>query len=343
MKTKKRVVIVGGGFAGSYIAKNLENSFNVTLIDNKDFFEFTPSILRTLVEPSHILKIILYHKLYLKKTYVINGNVTSFDKTHVIINKLKIPYDYLVIASGSKYIAPIKDENIIMTSRSKDIRDSYNKLKKSKNILIVGGGLVGVELASEIATKFKDKEIGLIDSNDRLISRNPLKASKYVEKFLKKHKVKLILGEKLIEFKKGSYLTDKNKKINADLVYICTGIIPNSEFIQKTNKYYLDEKNFLIVNEFLQINNKNIFGAGDIINIKEEKTAQNAEEHAKIIVKNIIRIEKNKSLKKYKSKPRIIALSLGKYNGLLIYKNFFIKGLIPAIIKSYIEKSFMRK
>lgn len=47
------MVIVGGGFAGACVAQALEPDFRVTLIDNKDYFEFTPSVLRTIVEPNH--------------------------------------------------------------------------------------------------------------------------------------------------------------------------------------------------------------------------------------------------------------------------------------------------
>ena len=66
----KKLVIIGGGFAGSLIAKNCENYFDTTLIDSKDFFEFTPGILRTIVQPSHAKKIQVLHKEYLKKTKV---------------------------------------------------------------------------------------------------------------------------------------------------------------------------------------------------------------------------------------------------------------------------------
>ncbi len=57
MKSMKRVVIVGGGFAGAYVARNLEKKFDVVLIDTKDYFEFTPSILRTIINPDHAKKI----------------------------------------------------------------------------------------------------------------------------------------------------------------------------------------------------------------------------------------------------------------------------------------------
>ena len=62
-----KVCILGGGFAGSYIASKLENHFDVTLIDSKDYFEFTPGILRTVVKPTHSKKLQVLHKGYLKK------------------------------------------------------------------------------------------------------------------------------------------------------------------------------------------------------------------------------------------------------------------------------------
>ena len=51
----KRLVVIGGGFAGLTIVRALCTEFQVTLIDSKPFFEFTPGILHTLVEPNHML------------------------------------------------------------------------------------------------------------------------------------------------------------------------------------------------------------------------------------------------------------------------------------------------
>ena len=68
---KKNLVIIGGGFAGSFVAKKLENKFNTVLIDNKDYFEFTPSILRSIVIPRHLKKIQILHRHYLKKSKII--------------------------------------------------------------------------------------------------------------------------------------------------------------------------------------------------------------------------------------------------------------------------------
>jgi NADH dehydrogenase FAD-containing subunit len=52
--TKAHVVIIGGGFAGTYCARLLEHDLKVTLIDTKENFEFTPSFLRLLVQPNKL-------------------------------------------------------------------------------------------------------------------------------------------------------------------------------------------------------------------------------------------------------------------------------------------------
>src|SRR3989338_3106921 len=97
LQMKKRVVIIGGGFAGSTAARKLENDFDVTLIDAKDYFEFTPSVLRTLVEPKHIKKIQSLHKNYLIKANIVRGYVKEVNKKYLMVSKNKFPYDYLII------------------------------------------------------------------------------------------------------------------------------------------------------------------------------------------------------------------------------------------------------
>jgi len=322
----KKIVILGGGFAGSYCAKQLEKKFEVTLVDSKDHFEFTPGILRTIVNLNYAKKITLPYKNFLKKTKIVLGKVKKVDKTEIIIDSKKIKFDYLVITSGSEYKSQIKNKNMILPNRLKILEDSYKKIKSTQKIIILGGGLVGVELAGEIISKYPTKHITLVHSREKLIPRNSEKTSKKVFYFLKEKGVQIRLNEKI-------------KKIKGDgLVFFCTGISPNLQFI---NKNLIDKKG-IIVNEFMQVKDKkNIFAGGDVTNIPEEKTAQNAERQAQIVVNNILALEKNLPLKKYQSKERPMIISLGKNYGVLEYKNFILTGLIPAILKWIIEKKTM--
>ena len=336
----KRIIVIGGGFAGSHIARELENKFNVTLIDSKDYFEFTPGILRTIVEPEHIKRIQILHTHYLKKARIINGCVEEINKKHIILtDNEKIPFDYLVICSGSSYNVPFKEKDIIKVTRAEHLRDCYNNLCEAKEVLIIGGGLVGVELAAEICTHYDNKKITIIHSREKLIERNHEKTIKYAENFLKKKGVKIVYGERAIQKKENFFLTDKGNKFNTDMAFLCTGITPNYDFMKTNFIHSLNEKNQIKVNNHLQlIGEENIFVAGDITDRVEEKTAQNAERQAKIVVKNIIALESKNSLFSYHGKKTLLIISLGKYRGVLDFGNFVLTGLIPAILKSLIER-----
>ena len=229
----KKVVVIGGGFAGSEITKRLEKDFDVTLIDVTDYFEFTPGVLRTIVEPEHIKKIQVFYTSYLKKAEVITEEVREVARKYVKVGKKRLNFDYLVICSGSTYSSPIKDQNLVMNLRARNLRNYYDRLCKSKRILIIGGGLVGVELTGEILWGYKDKKITIIHSKDRLMERNSKKTSEYAERYLKKRGVEIVYNERVIKGKEKIFSTDKGRKIKADLAFLCTGIVPNFKLMKK--------------------------------------------------------------------------------------------------------------
>ncbi len=340
----KDVIVIGGGFAGSTVAKSLEKMFNVILIDTKEYFEFTPGVLRTIVEPEHVRKIQVMHSHYLRRSKVIRGKVSEVADDYILVNGKKVRFDYLVIASGSRYELPIKEENVVMVTRANRLRNCYKELCESKNVLIVGGGIVGTELAAEISTHYIGKRIVLVHSGKRLMERNKEKSSKYALNFLKKRGAEVILKERVIKFLKSGCETNKGRKINPDMIFLCTGIKPNSELMKKNFSDKLNKKKQIKVNRFLQVSGeRNIFALGDVGSVSEEKTAQNAEKQADIVIHNIKNLERKKKLCEYKNKGRIMVISLGKLDGILEWKNFVLTGLIPGILKSLIERREMIK
>ncbi|MBS3099273.1 FAD-dependent oxidoreductase [Candidatus Pacearchaeota archaeon] len=337
---KKKIIILGGGFAGSHVAKRLDKYFSVTLIDTKNYFEFTPGVLRTIVEPSHIKKIQVLHNHYLKWARIIIGKVDGIRKDFVSIGKQKIEFDYLVIASGSNYNAPFKEQRVVFSMRAEHLKDCYNVLCRARRVLIIGGGLVGVELAGEILDKYDNKEIIIVHSNDRLIERNSRKASDYAENYLKSRGVKILFEERMID-KKGCFcIMQSGKKVRADLVFLCTGIKQNYYFVDKK---YLGERGIKVNNHLQLIGKKNIFACGDVSDINEEKTAQNAERQADVVYHNICNLEKGKKLCEYKSKITPLVISLGKNKGIFSKRDFVMTGFVPALMKSWIEKWEMYK
>ena len=344
----KRVVVVGGGFAGSNVVCGLEKDerFFVTLIDTKDYFEFTPGVLRVLVEPEHIKKIQVCHESYLKKSKFLRGKIFSINDNSVSLeNGKKINFDYLVLASGSFYHEPFKSENVVSATRAKELSEFYERLKNAKRVVIVGGGLVGTEITGEILDNYPEKEITIIHSHDRILERNPLRASEYVKKLYEGKGVKFFLNEKVKDYKKKNLETDKGTKIKADLVFGSIGITPHSEMIVKSEfANLIDENKFVEVDEFLRLKGKErIFICGDVAGVKEEKTAQHAVHQARVVARNIKNFESGKKLHKYVGEDSPLVISLGKWNGLFVHKNFVLTGIIPAFMKWFIEWNEMRK
>ncbi len=345
MKAKKRVVIIGGGFAGSTIARKLQNNLNVTLIDTKEYFEFTPSILRVIVEPAHLKKIQVLHKSYLKKTQVVIGEVKSVTSSHVTVNNKKIPFDYLALCSGSSYASPIKESKKVIPLRARSLFTVSKKLEAAKSVLIVGGGLVGIELAAEIREKYPLKNITIVHASSVILERCHPKTQKYVMNYLSQNNILLRTNERVIKKQEKIYITNTGGKINADIAFFCTGIVPNIAFLKHNplGKEILSE-NKVGVNPFLQLPNfPHIFSAGDVNDRAVEKTAQNAEKQAGIVAANILALENNRPLKAYQEKHTPIVISLGKRKGVFEAPPFVITGLLPGILKSIIEIKEMWK
>jgi len=336
-----KVVIVGGGFCGVFIAKYLEKTKNIetTLIDSKSYYEYQPSLHKVLFKPSLIEKLRKEYTAFLHKTDIIVDTIREITPQHVKTNKGTIKYDVLVIATGIEY--PIfldNKKNVYVLKNGKQACEIAEKIQNAYHILIVGGGVIGTEITGEIITKAPQKKLTFIHPRNHILERLPSDASDYSIDFFKKNNVKLIFGEKIASHKEQTYITTKNREIKADLCIWCTGIKTNPAFMKKFSDSCFTDRKALKVDDYLQLEGyPNIFVGGDISNVKEEKNARKAELHAKIIAKNIKRLLKQKPLIKYKSGRSPMVISLGDWRGLIIYKYVFPGLIAPGILKYLIQ------
>ncbi len=334
-----KVVIIGGGFCGSLAAKYLDAKAEVVLIDRKDYFEFSPSIHKVVFNPAHFKKIAIPFNRFLKRTRIITDKLLRVTPIYVETEKEKIEFDYLIIASGIDYPVLLDDKTDVHALKSgKDALAIGDAVKKAEHILIVGGGLIGTEIAGELATK-ANKRVVIVHPKDRLLERNPESASNYAMKFLEQRGVNIIFGEKVVSRQGHSFITDKGRKIDAELALWCAGIKCNPWFMESFPVHIFTERKSLKVNEFLQLAGfSNIFVGGDINDVKEEKTAQNAERHAKLICQNIERSQRDIALKAHKPRSGPLVISLGsKAATMVLPNNWVINGVLPGLLKHMIE------
>ena len=190
MDVKQKIVIVGGGFAGLQLVRRLDNRFfEIILIDKLNHHQFQPlfyQVATSQIEPSSI-SFPLRHIFRKRKNVMIRlAEVLSLDLKKSIIKSSigEFKYDYLVLAMGcktnffgnneiSKYAFTLKTTYDAITIRNHILQTfediiSANGIEKESlmNIVIVGGGPTGVEMAgafSEIKKNILPKDYHRID------------------------------------------------------------------------------------------------------------------------------------------------------------------------------------
>ncbi|TPX32568.1 hypothetical protein SmJEL517_g04378 [Synchytrium microbalum] len=335
----RHVVVIGGGFCGTHAAMILDRigHFHVTLIDSKEYFEFTPAMVAAMCKPE--IDIRVAHTKYIKNGRFELGYVKSILPNAVKLADKTIPFHYCIVATGSTYsVGFIKGKNLSTIYRTKKLKSEYAALEKAKRIVIVGGGPVGVEIAGEIAEKFPPTEIRkivLIDGNTKLLKRCPKRAQQLALKTLKKMGVEVILNQRIVDYSevRGNGAESATKIIKSsvgatwtcDRVFLATGPKPNSSSMKEAFEDRLDASGFIKVNEYLQVvNSDNIFCGGDVANIPEEKLAYAGTAEGVGIARNIWRLDAGKRLIKQgqegfipaQTKPMGQVISIGTKTGI---------------------------
>ncbi|MEF8832894.1 MAG: FAD-dependent oxidoreductase [Candidatus Thermoplasmatota archaeon] len=334
-----RVVIAGGGFCGSILAKKFDSKddLDTILIDENGFFEFYPSIPKLITEPSLESKIKLSLDSFLSDTRLVEEKLKRITPEFVETFEDKFEFDYLVICTGADYPIRLENTEDVFTANTIANASKINKrVESSESILIIGGGLIGVEVASELAVN-TDKEICLVHPHSRLIERNPESASKYAEEFLEKRGVRLIFNDKVVR-NEGDFQTENGKKIQADMAIWCAGLGFDRSFLHGFKDSVFANGHGLKVDRDLRLQGYDeIFVGGDITSVDEEKTGHNADRHAQLIYRNIIRHSKGKRLSKYQKMEFPLVISLGRKDGIFTFRSFSMVGPLPALLKYFLE------
>jgi len=336
-----RVVILGGGFCGSMVAKRLDNidDLDVILIDKEPYFEYYPSLPKLITNPDHHEKIIKRYSMFLKDVKIITEKVVKITPGDVLTTKRTVDFDILVISLGANYPIYLDDKkNVFTVSSGKEVKELSKRIEKASDVLIVGGGLIGTEVAAEIASK-TEKDVTLVHSHRRLIERNPKMASFFAEKYLRSKGVRLIFNEKVVDREGKEYVTSEGRRINSDVCIWSTGLSFDRSLFRGFEDSCFTGKNTLKVNEHLHlIDHPDIFVGGDIAGMDEEKTGHNADSHSKVIADNVIRSSESLSLKRYTNVKIPLFISLGDVNGLISFNPLAIPGPVPAVVKYLLEK-----
>lgn len=191
-------------------------------------------------------------------------------------------YDKLMISTGARsIIPPVENLNLGNVSTLKTLEDGKKvrnmfEDESLKNVVIIGGGFIGIETIE--AAKKKGKNITLIQSASRVLNRVfDKEITDLLEEEIKNHGVDLRLNEYVTGLEGSDKVTGvitKSGTIPADIVIIATGVKPNTEFLKDTSIEVL-QNGAIIIDEFCRTSAKDIYVAGDCASIKSMVNGEN--------------------------------------------------------------------
>jgi len=180
-------------------------------------------------------------------------------------------YEKMVLATGSLPFVPaipgVELDNAFAVKKDvESLQKILDALDQAKDLVIVGGGFIGLEFADEC----KKRGIAnvtviellphclLLACDDEICVRVEKKLSERGIKVLVNRKVEAVVGNKNVDYVE----LDNGQKIKADVVILGIGVIPNIQLAQNAG-LQVDKKEGIYVDEFMRTSNENIFAAGD--------------------------------------------------------------------------------
>ncbi|MFK8043561.1 NAD(P)/FAD-dependent oxidoreductase [Congregibacter sp.] len=354
--TKRRVVIVGGGFAGLACANGLDcDQFSVTLIDQKSSFEFLPNIHELIsgVKKPGQLRLSLRANLKARGHRFEHGTVTELDPQtrRVSVDSGKhFEADYLVVALGSadaSYgVSGVAQHSYGFKSveQCKAIQQRLKNLgRDGGRVVIIGGGLEGIEALGEVLRRYRQQslDISLVEARPRLLPEGPQAVGELIARHSSECNVDLVTSDPVQRITPKTVQLSSGRKLRSDLTIWTGGPAPPSLLAESG---LAEPKAWAPVDSTLaHPGYSKVFVAGDAAELAKpiSKQAYHALDMGRCIAENIKRSENKKSLRRYKPTDKPTLLAFGDLDSVLISDRLTLAGPPLAAAKETVFAAVM--
>ncbi len=278
------IVIIGNGISGVTAARNIRKKSDepITIISSESKYFFSRTALMYVYmghmkfehtqpyEPHFWSE----NRIDLKETHV--NHIDTDAKTLICSNDERISYDKLILATGSK---PNKfgwkgqDAKRVQGLYSKqDLENMEINTKGITSAVIVGGGLIGIEMAEMLLTRHIEVHFLVREGQFWGTVLPPADSSFIMKHFEKHHGLHMHYNTQLDEILTNSdneaigIITGNGEKIDCQFVGLTAGVSPNIDFIKSSN---IETNRGILVNRFLETNVKDVYAIGDCAEFRE--------------------------------------------------------------------------
>ncbi|KAJ5963152.1 hypothetical protein N7481_013457 [Penicillium waksmanii] len=320
----KNIVVVGASFAGYNAARCLVNSipsgYRVIVIEKNSHFQFTWVLPRFCVVRGHDKKAFIPYgpflrappgsHLWIKDTVeeiTPSQDASPGGKIRVSSGET-FDFEYLVLATGSSAALPSRVGQEEKKAGMQALHDKQEGIACAEDIVVIGGGPAGVELAADAKGQFPDKNVTLIHSRKTLLHEGfGIKIHETLSNSLRGLGVNLVLGEKPT-VPTGVTVGDiqlSDGSVHFDYLIKCIGQKPNTALAKFAASSAFSKSGHIRIKPSLQIADNEyprIYAAGDVIDAGSIKNGRSAMQQGEVVAKNIVRAIRGKSQIEYQQK-----------------------------------------
>ncbi|KAI9901947.1 hypothetical protein N3K66_003764 [Trichothecium roseum] len=316
----KNIVIVGGNFAGHYVARSLlrhlprRSPLRVIVVEPSSHFHFTWVFPRYSVLPGHEHKAFIPYDAFLSRHSSSSSSssspalrwirdwATEITPKHVVLKGgEQIPYEYLVVATGSRVDSglPSRANETDKRAAMRRLRELQDGIRGAEKVVVVGAGAAGVEVAADARSLYPGKSVALVHSRDAVMHRfgPELQARALAE--LRDLGVEVVLGERVVGEDvggSGTVTLRSGRVMECDYLVKCTGQKPNSNLVAALSPSSISDSGHVKVLPTLQIADPalpNVYACGDVAALAGDgpvpnPNARSAIRQAATVVDNVL-------------------------------------------------------
>ncbi len=277
-----RIVIIGGGSAGTSTAtrlRRLDENAEILILEKTSEFAVSNCGLTYYLsgEVKSAEQLMGSSVEAMRRIYSIdvrlNHEVTAInrkEKTVSIEGRDEETYDKLVIATGAYQLRPDIDGSLADNIFTIKNIESIEKIKEYisgvgvQNVVISGGGLIGVE-AAEALIKLGLKPV-IVEASDHILPPLDEEMSAIVQNYLREKGVLLYLNNKIASFDEKEVVLNSGEKLPYDMGIIATGVRPELK-LSILSELEIGSDGGLIVDDYMRTSDKDIYAAGDNVEV----------------------------------------------------------------------------
>lgn len=344
----ERLVILGGGYGGlnilsSLLEQWLPDNLLITVIDKNPYHSLKTEFYTIAAGTAADKNVRIDFPKNDHVNYVF-GEINQIDIENQMITLNKklnntIHYDYLVVALGCEDNyhgvdgAPEFTQSVQSFSKARQTGLAIGNLKAYGKVSVVGAGLSGIEVASEIRESRPDLNIRLLDRGEAVLTAFDPKVQAYVKEWFLKNDVQ-VLHQANVEYVEKDGVCNNGVCYVNDVTIWTAGVQPH--YLVRALPFEKDEQEKVILNEYYQVpTHPNVYVVGDCAASDFSPSAQLAGEQGEQIADILFAVLHGKKPKKPKEIKLKGALgSLGKSDGFGSMFSRSVTGLVPRIAKS---------